>query len=127
MQQMVQISFRTFIEGLEKDRLAHLLNHDDEVSFFFVKDGKVLGGSEDARMTFARMKNPDPEADKQWAKDATFVGMDVEVAAAGNRESAMRLLSFKDLKDLKVISHEDATSMLKKSKSKQEKNCHSAS
>ena len=101
----------TWDEQLRLNRLQEM-EEGEEMSFFFKKGGDVFGAPEDSRLTFARLKNPDEDADKHWALDATFTGYNLKHVAEGER--AMRLFTKKDLSEIKVMSKEDAMKEIKK-------------
>ena len=104
-------SFRELLdvwdENIEKDKLEKMTDEDD-ISFFFTVDEKIYGGTEDSRLAFARMKSPDKEEDDEaWAKEATFIGLNLEkLAKEGVKEQ--KIFSQSDLKNIKPISREDA-------------------
>jgi len=103
-------SFRELLdlwdENLDKNKLEKMTEEDD-ISFFFISDGKTYGGTEDSRLTFARMKSPDNEDENEaWAKEATFIGINLEKLKDGQKEQ--KLFSQSDLKNIKPISKEDA-------------------
>lgn len=83
------------------------LMEDNKITFFFKKDKTIYGGSEDSRIAFARMKNPEKE-DADWAKDATFSAYNLE-----EEKPNMVLFNKKDL-DIKVIDQEQAEKELNK-------------
>lgn len=99
----------TWDEQIEKDKLAKVVE-DDNFSFFFQKDKEFFGAPEESRIVFARMKNPDEDSDKEWAKDANFIGIDIEKAAKG--EQVQRLFGLKDLKEIKVIEKDEVLKKL---------------
>lgn len=84
------------------------LMEDNELVFFFKKDKVLYGASENSRLTFARMKNPEKE-DKEWSKDATFSAYNLEK----DRENET-VFGSKDLENIKVVDQEKAQKELNK-------------
>ena len=81
---------------------------DNDLSFLFKKDKVIYGTSENGRLTFARMKNPDKE-DAAWAKDATFSAYNLE-----SEKPSETVFNKKDLEEIKVIDQEKAQKELDK-------------
>jgi hypothetical protein len=84
------------------------LIEDNDIVFFFKKDKILYGASEDSRLTFARMKNPDKE-DKKWSKDATFSAYDLE-----KEKPTETVFGKKDIDEIKIIDQEKAKKHLDK-------------
>lgn len=84
------------------------LMEDNQLVFYFKKDNVLYGASENGRLTFARMKNPEAE-DKKWSKDATFSAYNLE-----EKEPNEVVFGSKDLKNIKVIDQEKAEKELEK-------------
>jgi hypothetical protein len=84
------------------------LMEDNELMFFFKKDNVLYGASENSRLTFARMKNPEKE-DKNWVKDATFSAYNLE-----EEKPNETVFGKKDLEEIKVIDQEKAEKELNK-------------
>lgn len=78
---------------------------------FFKKDNSLYAAPEESRVTFARMKHPDPE-DKAHQKEASFLAVDLDKALEG--EKAERIFNFKDIKDIQVIERDKIEKMLAK-------------
>lgn len=81
---------------------------DNDLMFFFKKDNVLYGASENSRLTFARMKNPEKE-DSAWAKDATFSAYNLE-----EEKPSEIVFNKKDLEEIKVIDQEKAQKELDK-------------
>jgi hypothetical protein len=81
---------------------------DNNLVFFFKKDKTLYGASENSRLVFARMKNPEPE-DKKWSKDATFSAYNLE-----EEKPNEIVFSEKDLVKIKVMDQEKAEKELDK-------------
>ena len=84
------------------------LMEDNELVFYFKKDNILYGASENSRLTFARMKNPEPE-DKKWSKVASFSAYNLE-----EKEPREIVFGSKDLKKIKVIDQEKVEKELNK-------------
>lgn len=95
-------------DEIKNDFNKKCLIEDNDIVFFFKKDKILYGASEDSRLTFARMKNPDPE-DKKWSKDATFSAYDLE-----KEKPTETVFGSKDLKKIKIIDKEVAEKHLDK-------------
>jgi hypothetical protein len=102
-------SFRELIdkwnEAQEKEKIEKLAD-EENICFFFVKDDTVYGGTEESRLIFAKMKNPDADEGKKWIKDANFTGLDLAKTLKG--EKSQKLFARNDIKSIKIISREDA-------------------
>lgn len=79
---------------------------------FFKKGDDIFGCSEDSRVLFAKMKNPEDDEDlpKNWEDDASFSANNLSRAVRG--ETTQSIFSKKDLKEIKVIDKEEAESAL---------------
>lgn len=84
--------------------------------FFFEKDKQIYGAGEDSRVIFAKMKNPDADLPKDWAKEASFSAINLNKSLKG--EMSQYLFQEKDLKEIKVIEKDKAESVLKKESEK---------
>lgn len=87
---------------------AKVLLEDNGLVFFFKKDKNLYGATENNRLIFARMKNPDKE-DKEWAKEASFTALDLE-----NKELSKNIFTKKDLEKIEIIDQESAEKQLQK-------------
>jgi hypothetical protein len=88
----------------KKDKLKNLLSVSVFV-FFFKKDGSIYGVTEDGRLTFARMKNPEEE-DEEWVKESNFSATNLSKAINGEKSTS--LFGIKDLKEIKILTSEQA-------------------
>lgn len=106
--------FSEFRQLLDKwDEIKNSFNkkcllEDNDLVFFFKKDKILYGASENSRLTFARMKNPDKE-DVNWAKDATFSAYDLE-----KEKPSEVVFNKKDLDKIKIVDSEKAEKELQK-------------
>lgn len=95
-------------ENSLKDRLSSVLDNTGLV-LFLVRNDELFGCPEDSRLTFARLKNPDPGDD---IKDAMFSVFDLKSAMLGKQ--IQKLFGAKDLDSLKIIDREEAEKRLSK-------------
>lgn len=84
------------------------LMEDNDIVFFFKKDKVIYGGSENSRLIFARMKNPEKEEIK-WSKDATFSAYNLE-----EEKPSETVFNKKDLDKIKILDQEKAEKELDK-------------
>lgn len=99
-------------ENLAKERdnqVSGLIDGNDFI-FFFIKDGDIYGGTEDSRVTFARMKNPEDDGES-WADEANFIAFNLDKALLGKQIKSV--FSKKDLPTLEVIDRNTAEKKLK--------------
>jgi hypothetical protein len=96
-------------ETLENDELRNqirLLLDGQQFIFYFRKGDYIYGAGEDARVTFAKLKDPDEEEyDQEWAKEATFLGVNLQRALEGAK--IFNIFGQKDLKQIKVLEREE--------------------
>lgn len=104
--------FSKFRELMDKwDKAVEVLSEND-LCLFFKKDGDIYGATENSRITFARMKNPETKEDKEWKKEATFVAYDLG-KTEGDKKSTS-IFNDKDVAELKVITIDQAEKELEK-------------
>lgn len=104
-------SFRQLLDLWDntKDKFnKKCLMEDNDLILFFKKDKVIYGASENSRLTFARMKNPEKE-DKDWVKEATFSAYNLE-----EDKPSETVFGKKDLNKIKVIDQEKAEKELDK-------------
>jgi hypothetical protein len=117
-------TIRTFLEvWIENEadedhkRQIQTLLGTEEFVMFFKKDGGapggfVYGGTEDSRLTFAKIKNPDEDTSDEWVKDANFMAVNLTKALKGSK--VHNLFSKKDIKSIEIIDREEAEKLLLK-------------
>lgn len=76
---------------------------------FFKKDKVLYGAPEQSRVIFARMKNPADKIDAQWAKEATFMAINLM-----DDDHQKVVFGFKDLDDIEIVDQEKAEKELTK-------------
>jgi hypothetical protein len=96
-----------------KNRINGLIDNQ-EFSLFFKKGNSVFGAPEESRVVFARMKNPDEESSSQWAKQASFLAINLDNVAEGR--GIQSLITAKDLPEIKIIGQEQAVEELTRRK-----------
>lgn len=101
--------FSEFRGLMDKWDRARRLMVESDLCLFFHKGGRLYGAGESARITFARMKNPEGKEDREWRKDATFTAYDLEKGA-----DSMSVFSASDLPDIKMVDQDEAQKELKK-------------
>lgn len=105
---MVSISFKEFYK---KDKELNDFINQKELILFFKKDKEIFGCTEDSRIVFAKLKNPDDEDMKNCRNEAKFQAYNLSKSSLNN--SIETNFSFKDLKNIKVINQEDINKLLK--------------
>lgn len=86
------------------DQSGHIL--------FFKKDGDVFGATEDSRVIFAKMKNPDDDMPADWENEASFSADNLNKKIRG--EPGQHVFHKEDFKNMEIIDREDAVKELKK-------------
>jgi hypothetical protein len=108
-------SFRELIdkwdEAVDRQQIQDMIEGNNFV-FFFKKKDEVFGAPEESRLTFAKMKNPDEDTPKEWAKDATFAAINFNRAIQG--EKVKSVFGFDDLKEIEVVERDEAIEKLVK-------------
>jgi len=101
----------TWDENLSSDKITTMLE-DNGFVLFFTKEKEVFGATEDGRLTFARMKNPDHDEPAKYMKEATFSATNLTKAVEG--EQTKTVIGYRDLPQIKIISEDEAEKLLKK-------------
>lgn len=105
-------AFSKFRELMDKwDKSCNIFLEND-LCLFFKKEKEIYGATENSRITFARMKNPESKEDEDWKKDATFVAYDLEKTEGDNK--SISVFSSEDVSKLKVITMDQAEKELEK-------------
>ena len=98
-------------EAVAADKIHDMLEENDFV-VYFKRGNEIFAASEDGRLTFARMKNPDDDDPEGYMKEATFSVTNLTQAVEG--EKSETVFGIKDLPKLKIICQEAAEKFLKK-------------
>lgn len=111
---MNSLGFSSFREILDiwdenKDKLKiKVLLEDNGLVFFFKKDNVIYGATENNRLTFSRIKNPEKE-DEKWSKEASFTAINLE-----DKELSKNIFGKKDIDQIEIIDQEKAEKQLNK-------------
>lgn len=92
----------------EEAKLNALL---DNFVLFFEKDKNIFGATEESRVIFARLKNPDKELPDGWEDEASFSAQNLTKTVAG--EASQHVFQKSDLKNIQIIDREKALQKLK--------------
>jgi hypothetical protein len=79
---------------------------------FFKKGDTLYGSTEESRLIFAKLKNPDEDACPEWRKEANFLAIDLAEALKGNR--VQHVFNAKDIKKIKILPRENMEKLLVK-------------
>jgi len=79
---------------------------------FFKFNKEIFGASENSRVVFARMKNPDEDMPKNWEEEASFSADNLNKATRG--EPGTQVFHKGDLNKIKIIDREKAVEQLQK-------------
>lgn len=91
------------------DRLNSIVDQNGFV-LFFVKNKDVYGATEDSRVVFAKLKNPEKDLPSGWTDQANFSAYNLSSIIKG--ENGNCLFSKDDLKEIQVIDREKALEKL---------------
>jgi len=84
-------------DNIKEDFEKNCIIEDNNLVFFFKKEGKLYGAPEQSRLTFAKMKNPN-EDEKEFCADATFKGFELN-----SEEKKELIFTYKDLDKIEVV------------------------
>ena len=104
-------SFRELLDIWDKNQnklKIKVLLEDNGLVFFFKKDNTIYGATENNRLTFSRMKNPEKE-DLNWSKEASFTAINLE-----DKELSKNIFNKKNLEEIEIIDQEKAEKELAK-------------
>jgi hypothetical protein len=101
-------------EAIDQDKQSKIRSILDGAGLvmFFSKDGEFFGAPEDSRVTFARMKQPDEDADKNWRKEANFLAINLSKAIKGSPDK--NVFGLDALSKVKIMDKEDVFKLLAK-------------
>lgn len=106
-------AFSDFRELMDKWDAAARLFEENDLCMFFKRDGVVYGVTENGRITYATIKNPESKKDASMMKDASMVFYNLE--EKGDGDKPVRIVVGSDsLKDFKPIDQETAEKILGK-------------
>lgn len=106
-------AFSDFRELMDKwDSTAHLFQEND-LCMFFKKKGVIYGVTENGRIAYATIRNPESKKDADKAKDASMVFYNLE--EKGDDNKPVRIVVDSDSVDeFKPIDQEVAQKLLEK-------------
>ncbi len=106
------MQFKTwFIEEKDRDGLLTQGINDNHLSFFFKKDNEYFGTDEEGRITFANLKHPSEDNQKNWEKEATVLAF--KMSSFLDKMPAQQVFPLTALKKIEVV---DSDEILKKVK-----------
>lgn len=91
------------VEEEESNKINSFIDANDMV-FFFKKGDSYFGASEDSRVVFARLKNPDDDTPEGWEDEATFTAVNLSKFVKG--EPAQHVFNGRDISNIKVVDRE---------------------
>lgn len=99
------------LEDENKTKILKFINSED-LTFFFIFNNECYAASEDARLTFAKLKVPDEDYHPSWDEEASFLAFNI---TRGIKEDNIpkKLFYKKDLEEIKVKNKEDIEKILK--------------
>jgi hypothetical protein len=98
-------------EAVDRQQIQDMIDGNNFV-FFFKKKNEIFGAPEESRLIFAKIKNPDEEASKEWVKEASFAAVNFNRALQG--EKIKNIFGEKDINDIKIMEKEEAINSLTK-------------
>ena len=99
-------------DEMSKNQIKDILDGGDFI-LFFRKGKDLFAATENSRVVFATMKNPDKdEIPSGWVDEANFTAINLNKALEGL--SVKQIFSKKDLKDIKVMESDDVYKLLVK-------------
>lgn len=96
-----------------KNRILALLDGQDLI-LFFKKDQDIFGANEENRLIFAKLK--EKKENEFWKNEASFMAINLSKAIEG--ENVKSVFNKKNLKEIKVIDHDEALKLLLKKANK---------
>lgn len=95
-------------DKFRENKLSAFLNSHEELIFFFKQGKEYFAATEDGRMIFAKLKNPDEDTPKQWLEEASFLAFNLGKDGAVSQ----RIFYKKDISGLKVVDKEEVEEKL---------------
>lgn len=97
--------FRKWLHITEdaKEKIESMID-EGEYILFFKKGGDIFAASEDSRVAFAKMKNPDADMPRNWEEEASFTADNMDKMLRG--EPGQHVFSKKDINEMKVMDRE---------------------
>ena len=105
--------FRTWLfEDEDSESRVDALIDQSGYILFFKKGKDIFACSEDGRVVFAKIKNPDDETPAGWEDEASFSADNLNKKIRG--EPGQHVFDKASLKDIKIIDRDEAVKILKK-------------
>jgi hypothetical protein len=95
---------------LEDEGKVRTVMDGHNLILFFQKDGELFGAPEESRVTFARLKNPEPDDAPGFQDEASFIALNLIDALIGKMNQSV--FGFKDLPKIKILDREDCEKKL---------------
>ena len=89
-----------------KDRNIKMFLSGQQFVMYFIYNNDVYGCSENSRVTYSRMLQPDEETTEDWIKEANFMAFNISKAIQG--KPAQEMFDHEDVDKIQVISKEIA-------------------
>lgn len=101
----------------EKDERVQKMLDDNQLIFFFKKNGEIYGASEDGRMSFACIN--DDEEPESVKREVRVHAMNLSKSFSGEKAEVM--FDRDAMSDITVLDRDEIESILHKSKKKKKK------
>lgn len=102
---LINTNMLNFHKFFEEEKLSDFI---DGLIFFFKKDNIIYGATEESRLIFAQIKNPEKD---DIISDINFSAYNLNKLAKGKEEESV--FSKKDAEKIKIITKEQAIKALK--------------
>ena len=97
------------LEEEERENAVASLLDGQNLILFFRRGDELFGAPEESRVTFARLKNPEPD-DDGFLQDANFLALNLLDALIGKKTQAV--FTTKDLPKIKIINKDKCQQLL---------------
>lgn len=97
------------LEQNNKNSIKAIIENNGLI-MFFKKDKEYFGMSEDGRIIFAKMKNPDDNLPDGWEKEANFTAYNLNKMIKG--ETSQHVFDHKDIEKIEVVDQEEVVEKL---------------
>lgn len=91
-------------EEENKNNIKSIIDNN-ELVMFFKKNDEYFGLSEEGRITFAKIKDPDETQPEGWEEEANFTAHNLSKVIEG--ENSQSVFGHKDLKDIEIVDQEE--------------------
>lgn len=106
------MKFKQWIQSqfLKENKIKHFIDSHGLI-LFFKKGSEYFGTSEDGRIVFAKLKNPDDEETDGWEDEANFSA--VNISKVGTNQISQQVFTKKDLKKMKIVDEKEVLDKVK--------------